>query len=95
MWSWLEQLKEPVITKEDVHLLASYGSDLESALFLLEKVNATKSVYIFCFIFFIFKSSCPDPDNDMKLKPFTSTLPKQHETLRSHHIACFTIAMLY
>ncbi|XP_073448434.1 protein tyrosine phosphatase domain-containing protein 1 isoform X2 [Aquarana catesbeiana] len=37
MWSWLEQLKEPVITKEDVHLLASYGSDLESALFLLEK----------------------------------------------------------
>ncbi|XP_018410050.1 PREDICTED: protein tyrosine phosphatase domain-containing protein 1 [Nanorana parkeri] len=37
MWSWLEQLKEPAIRKEDVHLLASYGSDLESAFYLLEK----------------------------------------------------------
>ncbi|XP_063796819.1 protein tyrosine phosphatase domain-containing protein 1 isoform X1 [Pseudophryne corroboree] len=37
MWSWLEQLKEPAITKEDIHLLASYSSDLESALYLLQK----------------------------------------------------------
>ncbi|XP_072277086.1 protein tyrosine phosphatase domain-containing protein 1 [Pyxicephalus adspersus] len=37
MWSWLEQLKEPAIPKEDVHMLASYSSDLESALYLLDK----------------------------------------------------------
>ncbi|XP_056380267.1 protein tyrosine phosphatase domain-containing protein 1 isoform X2 [Hyla sarda] len=37
MWSWIEQLKEPVITKESVNLLASYGSDPENALYLLEK----------------------------------------------------------
>ncbi|KAM4722734.1 LOW QUALITY PROTEIN: protein tyrosine phosphatase domain-containing protein 1 [Rhinophrynus dorsalis] len=37
MWSWLEQLKEPVITKADIDLLASYGTDLVSALYLLEK----------------------------------------------------------
>ncbi|XP_044156924.1 protein tyrosine phosphatase domain-containing protein 1 isoform X1 [Bufo gargarizans] len=37
MWSWLEQLKEPVITKAGVHLLASYGSHPDSALYLLEK----------------------------------------------------------
>ncbi|XP_071984595.1 protein tyrosine phosphatase domain-containing protein 1 isoform X2 [Engystomops pustulosus] len=37
MWSWIEQLKEPVITREGVTLLASYGSDPDSALYLLEK----------------------------------------------------------
>ncbi|XP_075689971.1 protein tyrosine phosphatase domain-containing protein 1 isoform X2 [Rhinoderma darwinii] len=37
MWSWIEQLKEPAITKDGVHLLASYGSDPDSALYLLEK----------------------------------------------------------
>ncbi|KAM3914692.1 protein tyrosine phosphatase domain-containing protein 1 [Leptodactylus fuscus] len=37
MWSWIEQLKEPVITKKGIHLLASYGSDPDSALYLLEK----------------------------------------------------------
>ncbi|XP_075039286.1 protein tyrosine phosphatase domain-containing protein 1 isoform X2 [Mixophyes fleayi] len=37
MWSWIEQLKEPAITKEDIHLLASYSSDLDSALYLLQK----------------------------------------------------------
>ncbi|XP_073500623.1 protein tyrosine phosphatase domain-containing protein 1 isoform X1 [Phyllobates terribilis] len=37
MWSWIEQLKEPLITKAGVHLLASYDSDPDSALYLLEK----------------------------------------------------------
>ncbi|CAJ0946751.1 unnamed protein product [Ranitomeya imitator] len=37
MWSWIEQLKEPLITKASVHLLASYSSDPDSALYLLEK----------------------------------------------------------
>uniref|UniRef100_A0A8C5R069 Protein tyrosine phosphatase domain-containing protein 1 n=2 Tax=Leptobrachium leishanense TaxID=445787 RepID=A0A8C5R069_9ANUR len=37
MWSWMEQLKEPSVTKEDIDLLAGYGNDLDSALFLLKK----------------------------------------------------------
>ncbi|KAG9483640.1 hypothetical protein GDO78_009518, partial [Eleutherodactylus coqui] len=37
MWSWIEQLKEPMITKAGIHLLASYCSDPDSALYLLEK----------------------------------------------------------
>ncbi|XP_069824917.1 protein tyrosine phosphatase domain-containing protein 1 isoform X2 [Dendropsophus ebraccatus] len=37
MWSWIEQLKEPAITKESVHLLASYGNNPENGLYLLEK----------------------------------------------------------
>ncbi|XP_057580855.1 protein tyrosine phosphatase domain-containing protein 1 isoform X1 [Hippopotamus amphibius kiboko] len=37
MWSWLEQLKEPVITKEDVNMLVDRCADATEALFLLEK----------------------------------------------------------
>ncbi|KAM9324467.1 protein tyrosine phosphatase domain-containing protein 1 [Gastrophryne carolinensis] len=37
MWSWLQQLKEPAITKDDIHLLSNYGDDPVSALYLLEK----------------------------------------------------------
>ncbi|KAM8930459.1 protein tyrosine phosphatase domain-containing protein 1 isoform 2-T2 [Pelodytes ibericus] len=37
MWTWLEQLKEPAITKDDIDLLSGYGSDGDSALYLLEK----------------------------------------------------------
>ncbi|XP_036293561.1 protein tyrosine phosphatase domain-containing protein 1 isoform X3 [Pipistrellus kuhlii] len=39
MWSWVEQLKEPVITQEDVSMLADRCADAADALFLLEKVN--------------------------------------------------------
>ncbi|XP_076795184.1 protein tyrosine phosphatase domain-containing protein 1 isoform X2 [Arvicanthis niloticus] len=39
MWSWVEQLKEPVITKEDVDMLVHRQADAAEALFLLEKVN--------------------------------------------------------
>ncbi|KAH0516723.1 Protein tyrosine phosphatase domain-containing protein 1 [Microtus ochrogaster] len=39
MWSWVEQLKEPVITKEDVDMLVDRQADAGDALFLLEKVN--------------------------------------------------------
>nr|XP_042134362.1 protein tyrosine phosphatase domain-containing protein 1 isoform X3 [Peromyscus maniculatus bairdii] len=39
MWSWVEQLKEPVITKEDVDMLVDRQADAGEALFLLEKVN--------------------------------------------------------
>uniref|UniRef100_A0A8D1RVH3 Protein tyrosine phosphatase domain-containing protein 1 n=1 Tax=Sus scrofa TaxID=9823 RepID=A0A8D1RVH3_PIG len=39
MWSWMEQLKEPVITKEDVDMLVDRCADAAEALFLLEKVN--------------------------------------------------------
>ncbi|XP_023098979.1 protein tyrosine phosphatase domain-containing protein 1 isoform X5 [Felis catus] len=37
MWSWVEQLKEPVITKEDVDMLAGSHTEAAEALFLLEK----------------------------------------------------------
>ncbi|XP_008058193.1 protein tyrosine phosphatase domain-containing protein 1 isoform X1 [Carlito syrichta] len=37
MWSWVEQLKEPVITKEDVAMLVDRQADATEALFLLEK----------------------------------------------------------
>lgn len=37
MWSWVEQLKEPVITQEDVSMLADRCADAADALFLLEK----------------------------------------------------------
>uniref|UniRef100_A0A671FBZ6 Protein tyrosine phosphatase domain-containing protein 1 n=1 Tax=Rhinolophus ferrumequinum TaxID=59479 RepID=A0A671FBZ6_RHIFE len=39
MWSWVEQLKEPVITQEDVAMLVDRRADAAEALFLLEKVN--------------------------------------------------------
>lgn len=39
MWSWVEQLKEPVITKEDVDTLVASRADAAEALFLLEKVR--------------------------------------------------------
>ncbi|XP_005066387.1 protein tyrosine phosphatase domain-containing protein 1 isoform X2 [Mesocricetus auratus] len=37
MWSWVEQLKEPVITREDVGMLADRQADASETLFLLEK----------------------------------------------------------
>nr|XP_020021548.1 protein tyrosine phosphatase domain-containing protein 1 isoform X2 [Castor canadensis] len=37
MWSWVEQLKEPVITKEDMDMLVDRQADAAEALFLLEK----------------------------------------------------------
>ncbi|XP_017907995.1 PREDICTED: protein tyrosine phosphatase domain-containing protein 1 isoform X2 [Capra hircus] len=37
MWSWVEQLKEPVITKEDMDMLVDRCADASEALFLLEK----------------------------------------------------------
>ncbi|MBN3325369.1 PTPC1 protein, partial [Atractosteus spatula] len=37
MWSWLEQLKEPVITKEDVQALEKKSIDPHSALYSLDK----------------------------------------------------------
>lgn len=37
MWSWVEQLKEPVITKADVDMLVGRHAEATEALFLLEK----------------------------------------------------------
>ncbi|KAK2493638.1 hypothetical protein MC885_008620 [Smutsia gigantea] len=37
MWSWVEQLKEPVITKADVDMLVNRRAEAAEALFLLEK----------------------------------------------------------
>ncbi|NWI14720.1 PTPC1 protein, partial [Crypturellus soui] len=37
MWSWLEQLKEPVISKEDIDMLAKNCTESQEALNLLKK----------------------------------------------------------
>lgn len=39
MWSWIEQLKEPLLTKNDVDVLAKNNTDFQEAFKLLEKVN--------------------------------------------------------
>ncbi|NXI46981.1 PTPC1 protein, partial [Galbula dea] len=37
MWSWIEQLKEPVLSKDDVDMLAKNCTDSQDALYLLRK----------------------------------------------------------
>ncbi|NXC34060.1 PTPC1 protein, partial [Campylorhamphus procurvoides] len=37
MWSWIEQLKEPVISKDDVDMLAKNCTESQEALYLLRK----------------------------------------------------------
>ncbi|XP_038005320.1 protein tyrosine phosphatase domain-containing protein 1 isoform X2 [Motacilla alba alba] len=37
MWSWIEQLKEPIISKEDVDMLAKNCTESQDALYLLGK----------------------------------------------------------
>lgn len=39
MWSWLEQLKEPVITKEDVEALSQNSHNPLQALSIMDKVK--------------------------------------------------------
>ncbi|XP_009070095.1 PREDICTED: protein tyrosine phosphatase domain-containing protein 1 isoform X2 [Acanthisitta chloris] len=37
MWSWIEQLKEPIISKDDVDMLAKNCTEAQDALYLLRK----------------------------------------------------------
>ncbi|NXS89777.1 PTPC1 protein, partial [Erpornis zantholeuca] len=37
MWSWIEQLKEPIISKDDVDMLAKNCTESQDALYLLRK----------------------------------------------------------
>ncbi|XP_069721776.1 protein tyrosine phosphatase domain-containing protein 1 isoform X1 [Phaenicophaeus curvirostris] len=37
MWSWIEQLKEPIISKDDIDLLAKNCTESQDALYLLRK----------------------------------------------------------
>ncbi|XP_064524158.1 protein tyrosine phosphatase domain-containing protein 1 isoform X1 [Pseudopipra pipra] len=37
MWSWIEQLKEPIISKDDVDMLAKNCTESQEALYLLRK----------------------------------------------------------
>ncbi|XP_041080112.1 protein tyrosine phosphatase domain-containing protein 1 isoform X2 [Polyodon spathula] len=39
MWSWLEQLKEPVITKEDIQSLVQKCDNPDEAIYTLEKIT--------------------------------------------------------
>jgi len=55
MWSWLEQLKEPIITKEDVETLAGNQFSPQGALNSIDKVAKTwKSVFIAVVLNFFF-----------------------------------------
>lgn len=42
MWSWLEQLKEPVISREDIKALSEKKVDAHNSLDSLEKVAVAK-----------------------------------------------------
>ncbi|KFV55813.1 Protein tyrosine phosphatase domain-containing protein 1, partial [Tyto alba] len=37
MWSWIEQLKEPIISKDDIDMLANNCTESQDALYLLRK----------------------------------------------------------
>lgn len=39
MWSWIEQLKEPIISKDDIDMLAKNSIESQDALNLLKKVD--------------------------------------------------------
>lgn len=39
MWSWIEQLKEPIISTDDVDMLAKNCTESQDALYLLRKVD--------------------------------------------------------
>ncbi|NXT93008.1 PTPC1 protein, partial [Anhinga rufa] len=39
MWSWIEQLKEPIISKDDIDMLAKNCTESQDALYLLRKVD--------------------------------------------------------
>lgn len=39
MWSWIEQLKEPIISKDDIDMLAKNCTESQDALNLLRKVD--------------------------------------------------------
>jgi len=39
MWSWIEQLKEPIVSKDDVDMLAKNCTESQDALYLLRKVD--------------------------------------------------------
>uniref|UniRef100_A0A6I8PC39 Protein tyrosine phosphatase domain-containing protein 1 n=1 Tax=Ornithorhynchus anatinus TaxID=9258 RepID=A0A6I8PC39_ORNAN len=45
MWSWVEQLKEPIITKDDIDMLASRCTDTREALSFLEKRCRTETLF--------------------------------------------------
>ncbi|XP_016117916.1 protein tyrosine phosphatase domain-containing protein 1-like [Sinocyclocheilus grahami] len=47
MWSWLEQLKEPIITKEDVETLAGNRFNPQHALNSLDKVSNHMRKYLY------------------------------------------------
>ncbi|EMP38514.1 Protein tyrosine phosphatase domain-containing protein 1, partial [Chelonia mydas] len=47
MWSWIEQLKEPVITKEDIDMLSKKCTELPETLNLLEKEQYQTILCIF------------------------------------------------
>ncbi len=47
MWSWLEQLKEPIITKDDVETLAGNRFNPQHALNSLDKVSNHMRKYLY------------------------------------------------
>lgn len=52
MWSWLEQLREPVISQEDVETLEENNFSPQQALDSLDKVNCNTGNFITAFFFY-------------------------------------------
>ncbi|XP_021395236.1 protein tyrosine phosphatase domain-containing protein 1 isoform X1 [Lonchura striata] len=46
MWSWIEQLKEPIISKDDIDMLAKNCTESQDALYLLRKEQCQTIVCI-------------------------------------------------
>ncbi|XP_012581833.1 PREDICTED: protein tyrosine phosphatase domain-containing protein 1 isoform X2 [Condylura cristata] len=65
MWSWVEQLKEPVITKDDMDMLVDRRADAAEALFLLEKHNSLQ-LHPTCLILISAKAG-PAPDDSLRV----------------------------
>lgn len=71
MWSWLEQLKDPVISSEDIKALSEKNVNAQSSLDSLEKVAGSNTVYLFLLSKcsepgFHLTAWCRQPDTDCK-----------------------------
>lgn len=54
MWSWIEQLKEPIISTDDVDMLAKNCTESQDALYLLRKVDTIYvSLFFNCQVYFV------------------------------------------
>ncbi|KAJ7398348.1 Protein tyrosine phosphatase domain-containing protein 1 [Pitangus sulphuratus] len=68
MWSWIEQLKEPVISKDDVDMLAKNGTESQEALYLLRKTSfdSENGPYVYNTLKSVFKQTLEEKRKRIK-----------------------------